>query len=116
MFDEQDATETYESVSMETIGPGHADDVYWGYQGDTNYCALYSVASILADYYGEPIDINDMVQRATRNGWLMFDGNGRALGVKSELFDDVLGSYGVPSHSEQGAWETSTARSSTASA
>jgi hypothetical protein len=100
---------TWAQDQGETVGPGHADDVYWGYQGDTNYCALYAVGSILADYSGEPVDMDEMVQRATENGWLAFDANGNALGVMSEHFDDLLNSYGVPSHSrepvEQGAWE-----------
>ena len=91
------------------MGPGHLADEYWGYQGQTNYCVLYSAASILGELYGTSVDMNEMVARADAQGWLVRDASGEVKGVMEEHFDDLLASYGVPSHQrvegEQGAWE-----------
>ena len=98
-----------EVALTDVVGPGHLADQYWGYQGQQNYCVLYSAASILGEVYGQPIDMDAMVARADENGWLVRDENGVALGIYGENFDDLLASYGVPSHNltgEQGAWES----------
>jgi len=79
------------------VGPGHKLDVHWAYQGDTNYCGLYSVNSVLSEQFGQPVDINEMVNRAAANGWLVFE-NGEVKGIKPEHIDDVFASYGVGSH------------------
>ena len=34
------------------LGPGHAADIHWAGQGDTQYCGLYSIRSILSELYG----------------------------------------------------------------
>lgn len=92
----------------DVVGPGHAADIYWADQGDTNYCALYSARSILSELYGYPVDPNEIVRRADASGWLVRDGGGEIKGVMPNHFDDLLASYGVPSHNfsgEQGAWQ-----------
>jgi hypothetical protein len=98
-----------EVALTDVVGPGHLADQYWGYQGQTNYCVLYSAASILGEVFGQPIDMDQMVARADEEGWLVRDENGEAVGIYGEHFDDLLASYGVPSHNltgEQGAWES----------
>jgi hypothetical protein len=99
-----------EGPLADVVGPGHAADVYWGYQGDTNYCVLYSAGSIISELYGVPVDINEVVSRADANNWLAKDPQtGEVKGVSSEHFDDLLASYGVPSQTvegEAGAWES----------
>jgi peptidase C39-like protein len=98
-----------EVALTDVVGPGHLADQYWDYQGQTNYCVLYSAASILGEVFGHPVDMEEMVARAEENGWLVRDENGEVLGVSGEDFDDLLASYGVPSHNltgEQGAWDS----------
>ena len=93
----------------DVIGPGHEADQYWGYQGQTNYCVLYSAASIIGEIQGEPVDMDEMVALADGKGWLGRDADGNILGVVDEHFDDLLAAYGVASHNingEQGAWES----------
>jgi hypothetical protein len=96
---------TEQTPLTDVVGPGHVADQYWGNQGQTNYCVLYSAASILGEVYGHQIDMNEMVQRAESNGWLVHDANGDVLGVNPENFDDLLASYGVPSHNLDGEGE-----------
>jgi hypothetical protein len=82
----------------DVVGPGHALDVYWRDQGDKNYCVLYSVHTVLAELQ-IPHDIDEMVQRATANGWFQYDDNtGELQGIKLDDIDRVLASYGVGSH------------------
>lgn len=90
------------------IGPGHANDIYWADQGNTQYCALYSVRSIISELYGVQADPQEVVTRAAQNGWLEYDANGQVEGVMSDNIDDILASYGVPSRAtsgEEGAWQ-----------
>jgi hypothetical protein len=89
----------------DVVGPGHVADQYWGNQGQTNYCVLYSAASILGEVYGHPIDMNEMVNRAEANHWLVHNPDGSVLGVNPENFDDLLASYGVASHNVDGEGE-----------
>jgi hypothetical protein len=86
----------------DVVGPGHGADQYWGNQGQTNYCVLYSAASILGEVYGHPIDMDDMVNRAEANHWLVHNPDGSVLGVNPDNFDDLLASYGVASHNFDG--------------
>ena len=78
------------------LGPGHTADVHWADQGDTQYCGLYSVRSILSELYGKPVDMDEMVQRATANGWFVYE-NGEVKGIRPRDIDDILASYGVGS-------------------
>ncbi len=78
------------------LGPGHAADVHWADQGDTQYCGLYSVRSILSELYGKPVDMDEMVQRATANAWFVYE-NGEVKGIRPRDIDDILASYGVGS-------------------
>jgi hypothetical protein len=89
------------------IGPGHEADVYWAYQGNTNYCGIYSVRAILSEMYGQQVDVNEMIQRAEQNGWLVYE-NGVVKGIYPETIEKILESYGVPSTDRagsEGAWE-----------
>ena len=98
------------------VGPGHTADVHWEYQGDTNYCGLYSVNSVISEMYGERYDMNEMVNRAAANGWLVYDENGQVKGIRPRDIDNVLASYGVGSRNFGGpdnppvadgdAWQT----------
>jgi Peptidase_C39 like family len=100
---EEPFTETPPGPSLTTlVGPGHEADVYWAYQGDTQYCGLYSVRSILSEVYGMDVDINEIVQRAEDNGWLVRE-NGVVKGIYNSNVETILESYGVPSHARSGA-------------
>jgi hypothetical protein len=96
---------TTQTPLSDVVGPGHLADQYWGNQGQTNYCVLYSAASILGEVYGHPIDMDEMVNRAEANNWLVHDTDGTVLGVNPDNFDDLLASYGVPSHNYDGEGE-----------
>ena len=89
------------------VGPGHEADVYWAYQGDSNYCGLYSARSILSEVYGMDVDINEIVERAQDKGWLVYE-NGVVKGIRTSTVETILEDYGVPSHTRVGptsAWE-----------
>jgi hypothetical protein len=80
------------------FGPGHTLDVHWADQGDTNYCGLYSVRTILSEL-GRPVDMDEMVSRAAANGWFVYDeATGEVKGIRPRDIDDILASYGVGSH------------------
>jgi hypothetical protein len=99
------------------IGPGHAADIFWRDQGETNYCALYSVRATLSELYGYDVDVNEIIQRAENNNWLVKDELGEVKGVSPDHLDDIFASYGVPSRNLSGeanaSCSASTARSST---
>jgi hypothetical protein len=80
------------------FGPGHALDVQWANQGQTNYCGLYSVRTILSEVTGRPVDMDEMIHRATANGWFQYDDAGHVKGILTSDIDDILASYGVGSH------------------
>jgi hypothetical protein len=79
------------------FGPGHAADVHWAYQGQTQYCGLYSVRTILHEL-GRDVDMDEMVHRAATNGWFVYDAHGQVEGIRPRDIDDILASYGVGSH------------------
>jgi hypothetical protein len=79
------------------FGPGHALDVHWADQGDTQYCGLYSVRTILSEL-GRPVDMDEMAERAAANGWFVYDEAGEVKGIRPRDIDDILASYGVGSH------------------
>jgi hypothetical protein len=90
------------------VGPGHEADVYWAYQGNTNYCGLYSVRAVLSEMYGMDVDVNEMIQRADQNGWLVKE-NGVVKGIYPQDIEDILESYQIPSTDRagaEGAWES----------
>ena len=79
------------------FGPGRIADVHWDYQGQTNYCGLYSVRSIISELHGQKLDVNEMVNRAAANGWLVYDDAGQVKGIRPSHLDDIFASYGVGS-------------------
>ena len=81
----------------DVLGPGQAANIHWADQGDTNYCGLYSVRAIVSELYGQQLDVAEMVNRATANGWFVYDDAGRVKGIRPADIDDVLASYGVGS-------------------
>jgi hypothetical protein len=80
------------------VGPGHSLDVNWAAQGNTNYCGLYSVRTVLSEIYGQSVDPQEMVDRAAANNWLVRDANGEVKGIQPQHIDDIFASYGIGSH------------------
>ncbi|MDQ3484711.1 MAG: C39 family peptidase, partial [Actinomycetota bacterium] len=90
------------------LGSGHAADIFWEDQGQTNYSGPYAIRATLSELYGYDVDVNEIIERSAQNGWLVFDDAGEVKGVYAEHIDDMFASYGVPSrdlYGEAGAWE-----------
>jgi hypothetical protein len=101
------STETETTIADE-VGPGHEADIYWGDQGNTQTCALYSVRSILSEVYGQEVDIEEIIRRAEANNCIEFDARGEIAGVLPRKVDNIFASFGIPSYNvmgEDGAWE-----------
>lgn len=91
-------TEPEVPITDDVVGPGHADDVYWRFQGNTQYCAIYSVRAVLSEMYGVDVDPQEVIDRANANGWLQYDANGNPAGVLPQDIHKIFASFGVPSH------------------
>jgi len=63
----------------------------WEYQGNTNRCAVYSQKFVIEEYTGEEVDIEELVDIASENGWFTETG-GTTLGD----MDALLEHYNVP--------------------
>ena len=81
-----------DSVNPDNVSgdPGEAME-YWEFQGDTKRCAVYSQKFIIEQYTGQEVDIEDIVDVATDNGWFTEEG-GTPLLFVGKLLDH----YGVP--------------------
>ena len=81
------------------LGPGHAADIHWAAQGNTEYCGLYSIRSVLSELYGREVDMDHMIRVTAENEWFMTDENTDEItGIEPQYIDDILAQYGVGTH------------------
>jgi hypothetical protein len=84
--------------SAAATGATASTDVEWATGVDSGYAGINGVGTVVSEAYGTPVDTQELVDRAAANGWLAYDEDGEVKGIRGADLDDVLASYGVPSH------------------
>ena len=67
---------------------------YWEYQGDTGRCALYAQKFIIEELTGYEVDIDQMAEIASENGWFSEEG-----GTPIDCMDKMLDYCGIENES-----------------
>lgn len=70
------------------IGDPASDEGVWEYQGDSGPCAIYAQAMAYQNVTGEEIDVGELIETATEEGW--YDG-----GTSIDDMDKVLNYLGI---------------------
>lgn len=79
-----------ENTDMDNvIGDPVGDESVWEYQGDSGPCAIYAQAMAYQNVTGEEVDVNELIETATEEGW--YDGDGTAM----DDMDKVLNYLGI---------------------
>lgn len=95
-IDQLENFEASESDPEQVAGDPEGSMEYWEYQGSTNRCAVYSQKFIIEQLTGEEIDIDEIVEVATENGWFSEDGGTSILNLNK-----LIEYYGVDSDISQ---------------
>ncbi len=90
-YDELDNFDPADADNEGVIGDPEDALEYWEFQGQTNRCAIYAQKFVIEEYLGREVDIEELVDVATENGW--FDENS---GTTVMNMDNLLDHYGVP--------------------
>lgn len=79
-----------ETADMDSIIGVPANDIsVWEYQGESGPCAIYAQAMAYQNVTGEEVDITELIETASEEGW--YDGSGTSI----DDMDKVLNYLGI---------------------